>query len=176
MTDNKEYLNNKFLEKLIKKFKKSQQEKVKFQFLLEDIKISAETRFKNNKEPIHSLQEYTDNYNRASQDYYDSEKELANAFYILSEHLIIYAKDIITDPEDSMQEGVVTCFQRLNKFDPDKGKAFNYLTTCVLNHYRQHWRTYKNYKQFKEKYKDYLCSKYNNVVIKNGKEIHLGEE
>ena len=40
----------------------------------------------------------------------------------------------------------------MEKFDPTKGKAFNYMTTCILNHFRQLWRTAKNYNELKKKY------------------------
>ena len=95
-----------------------------------------------------------------------AEGELAEAFYILSDNIIRAFKFQLIDRDDMMQEGVMICFEKLNCFDPNyvseagnRSKAFNYFTTCVLNHFRQLYRTAKNYKQLKERYYDFLSKK-----------------
>ena len=90
----------------------------------------------------------------------------------LSEHLVRYAKDIIVDSDDAIQEGAMICFEKIDRFNPEIGKAFNYMTTCILNHYRQIYRTDKNYRELKERFKLFLVSKTNGVTIRNGREIH----
>jgi DNA-directed RNA polymerase specialized sigma24 family protein len=55
-----------------------------------------------------------------------------------------------------VQEGVMICFEKIDRFDPKKGKAFNYMTTCVLNHFRQLYRTARNYNELKRKYLDFV--------------------
>ena len=44
-------------------------------------------------------------------------------------------------------------------------KNVNYFTTCTLNHFRQLYRTAKNYKQLTERYFDFLSKK--NCVLSN---------
>lgn len=58
-----------------------------------------------------------------------------------------------------MQEFVMICFDKMERFDPNyigksgkKAKAFNYMTTCILNHYRQLYRSARNYNELKKKF------------------------
>ena len=170
-----EYLNNKFLESVIRRFQKSKQEKIRYELIIEDVKISFEKRSKHKKEPSHDLRVYHLEHERANLEFSDSQKELATAFYTLSEHLVRYAKDIIVDTDDAIQEGVMICFEKIDRFNPEKGKAFNYMTTCILNHFRQIYRTSRNYKLLKEKYREFMCSKLNHTIIKNGQRIRFGD-
>lgn len=126
-----EYLNNKVFEGLIDGYKKTQKSRVK-----------------------------------KPSDFEKSQKVLAEAFYILAENIIRAFKFQMIDRDDMLQEGVMICFEKLNRFDPNfttangtKSKAFNYFTTCTLNHFRQLYRTAKNYKQLKERYYDFLSKK-----------------
>jgi hypothetical protein len=123
-----EYLNNKVFEELIANFKKSY-------------------RLRKRK-PV---------------DFSRAEHALAEAFYILADNIIRAFKFQLIDRDDMMQEGVMICFEKLDCFDPNyvtesgnKSKAFNYFTTCTLNHFRQLYRTAKNYKQLKERYYEFL--------------------
>ena len=162
--------------KLLKrKFQKSKQEKVRFELIVEDISGAVKTRVKHNKTPHYNLASYVDAYQRASLEFDNSQKELAKEFYKLSENLVRYAKDIIVDSDDAVQEGVMICFEKIDRFNPDKGKAFNYMTTCILNHFRQIFRTSRNYRLLKERYRDFMMSKFSNVIIKNGREINMGD-
>lgn len=126
-----EYLNNKIFEELIINFKKCKR-----------------------------------NRKKKSLEFSIAEQQLAEAFYILSDNIIKAFKFQLIDVDDMMQEGVMICFERLNCFDPNyvtesgnKSKAFNYFTTCTLNHFRQLYRTAKNYKQLKERYYTFLSKK-----------------
>jgi DNA-directed RNA polymerase specialized sigma subunit len=65
-----------------------------------------------------------------------SQKVLAEAFYILSENIIRAFKFQMIDREDMLQEGVMICFEKLNRFDPHyttangvKSKALNVSAT-----------------------------------------------
>jgi DNA-directed RNA polymerase specialized sigma24 family protein len=62
----------------------------------------------------------------------------------------------LIDQDDAVQEGVMICFEKIDRFDPKKGKAFNYMTTCILNHFRQLYRTARNYNELKRKYLDFI--------------------
>jgi DNA-directed RNA polymerase specialized sigma24 family protein len=126
-----EYLNNRVFESLIDTYKKTQKKKAVKPFEFER-----------------------------------SEKALAEAFYILAENIIRAFKFQMIDRDDMLQEGVMICFDKLNRFDPNyttahgtKSKAFNYFTTCTLNHFRQQYRTAKNYKQLKERYFEFLSKR-----------------
>lgn len=171
-----EYLNNRDFEGAIRRFQKSKQEKIRYDLIIEDVKSSIEKRIKNKKEPSYDIKIYKIELDRASADFLQSQKDLAGAFYALSENLVRYAKDIIVDSDDAIQEGVMICFEKIDRFNPEKGKAFNYMTTCILNHYRQIYRTSKNYKLLKEKYRDFMISRLNNVFTRNGKQISPSED
>ena len=89
-------------------------------------------------------------------EYQEAQDQLAIAFYTLSENIVRYAKFNLIDQDDAVQEGVMICFEKIDRFDPDKGKAFNYMTTCILNHFRQLYRTARNYNELKRKYLDFI--------------------
>jgi DNA-directed RNA polymerase specialized sigma subunit len=126
-----EYLNNKVFEELILRFKKTQKSR--------------------KKNPV---------------DFSKAERQLADAFYILADNIIRAFKFQLIDRDDMMQEGAIICLDKLHCFDPNyvtesgnRSKAFNYFTTCILNHFRQLYRTAKNFKQFKERYFEFLSRK-----------------
>lgn len=84
-------------------------------------------------------------------------EELAPVFMLLAERLARTFKFAV-DRDDAIQEGVLTCLQKLHKFNPESGsKAFNYYTTIILNHWRQLYRSKVNYSKAKEGYLQYLC-------------------
>jgi hypothetical protein len=174
-----EYLSNNFLEDAIQRFKKSKQDKIRFKLFMEDINSSNEKRIKNKKEIIYDIDTYSDLYKDSVDRFNQSNSDLAISFMTLSEHLVRYAKDIIVDSDDAIQEGAMICFAKLEQFNPNyigkdgkKAKAFNYMTTCILNHFRQIYRTDKHYRDLKERFKQFLTSRYNGISIRNGREIH----
>lgn len=152
-----EYLNNKTFEKIIVKFQNSKKQKVKYQFFFDDIKQTEERTKKRGKYKKPLLWENIErDYNSLLFSYQDVQKELAIAFYTLSENIVRYAKFNLIDQDDAIQEGVMICFEKIDRFDPEKGKAFNYMTTCILNHFRQMYRTARNYNELKKRYLDFV--------------------
>jgi len=120
---------------------------------------------------ISEFKKYNKIRKKKPKEFNKAEGQLTEAFYILSDNIIRAFKFQLIDKDDMMQEGAVICFEKLNCFNPDfvtesgqRSKAFNYFTTCILNHYRQLYRTAKQYKQLKEKFFDFL-SKKNQVRI-----------
>ena len=99
-----------------------------------------------------------DKFDNIEKQFHESQQELATAFYILSENIVKYAKFNLIDQDDAVQEGVMICFEKIDRFDPKKGKAFNYMTTCILNHFRQLYRTARNYNELKRKYLEFIQS------------------
>jgi DNA-directed RNA polymerase specialized sigma subunit len=162
-----EYLNNKSFETIIIKFQNAKRKQKRFEYLKQDIESQKQKASSKNTIKIHlkiENQEIAD----AHEDFISSQKILADAFYTLSKNIVRYAKFSNIDEDDAIQEGVLTCFERVEKFDPTKGKAFNYLTTCILNHFRQLWRTAKNYNELKKKYSKLFQIK-NGLVIQGKK-------
>jgi hypothetical protein len=146
-----EYLNNKSFETIIIKFQNAKRKQKKYDLLKVDIesqKLKLKTKNTVKIELIVSNEDVVAAYD----DFRAAQKILADAFYTLSKNIVRYAKFSNIDEDDAIQEGVLICFERVEKFDPTKGKAFNYLTTCILNHFRQLWRTAKNYNELKKKY------------------------
>lgn len=169
-----EYLNNDFLEDTMEIYKKSRLEKVRFETIIEDLRSSTAKRKKNKKKSVLAdINHYHSEYARVTNEFDTAQKQLTKSFYTLTERLIGYCRDIIIDTDDALQEGVCACFEKLNKFTKGKGKAFNYLTTCVMNHFRQMYRGHKSYKLFKERYKEFMSHKFSSVLIKNRREIHI---
>ena len=134
-----EYLNNKNFESLISKFIRIKKSKVKYETLLEEIN---ETQLRLSVRKKHEKPECWEEVEREFKSYLsqyqDLQKDLTIAFYLLSENIVRYRKFNLIDPDDAIQEGVLICFEKVDRFDPSKGKAFNYMTTCIINHFRHH--------------------------------------
>jgi DNA-directed RNA polymerase specialized sigma24 family protein len=106
------------------------------------------------------------NVRRNRVEYDAAAKELTDAFYLLAENIIKAFNFQLIDKDDALQEGVMICFEKVDRFNPNyigkngqKAKAFNYLTTCCLNHYRQLYRTAKNYIELKRRYQEFVSKK-----------------
>lgn len=102
-----------------------------------------------------------DNIHSDRNEYLIAQKELTEAFYLLAKNIIRAFHFQLIDSDDALQEGVMICFEKLHRFNPEKGRAFNFCTTIILNHYRQLYRTAKNYNELKNKYHEHLCDKTN---------------
>jgi DNA-directed RNA polymerase specialized sigma subunit len=152
-----EYLNNKNFEKLIVKFQQTRREQIKYQMFVSDILETEKRTIKRGKfkKPFQWL-EVEKQFQLISAECKETQTDLAFAFYILSENIVKYAKFNLIDQDDAIQEAVMVCFEKIERFDPKKGKAFNYMTTCILNHFRQLYRTARNYNELKRKYLDHL--------------------
>ena len=167
-----EYLNNRTFESVIKSFQHSKKEKLKFELMLCDVRETHERRFSKYHDDTKktAVDENERQYQEACENYKGFQEQLAYAFYILCENIANYAKFSGIDVDDAIQEGVLICFEKIDRFDPRKGKAFNYMTTCILNHYRQLYRSAKNYNELKRRYHGFLSDHQENMVIRNGKE------
>jgi len=165
-----EYLNNKALERLINSFQESKRTQTRLGMLIDEIvetisrKRTRQLDFVHNKETLDTKQ---DALKHSKTSHEDSKQKLATAFFTLSENIVRYAKFQLIDADDAVQEGVMICFDKIDRFDSRKGKAFNYMTTCILNHFRQLYRTARNYNELKKRYLNHVqfiegSSSYNN--------------
>jgi len=174
-----EYLNNKTFESVIQSFQIHKREKQKYELILQDLQETHQRRklkYKDNQKKK-LLQDKIDSYEETCENFKECQDQLATAFYILSENIANYAKFSGIDIDDAIQEGVVICFEKVDRFNPNytgkngqKAKAFNYMTTCILNHYRQLYRSARNYHELKKKYHTFLQDKLESVFLRNGKE------
>lgn len=167
-----EYLNNRTFESIIQSFQYYKRQKAKYELILEDLKETNERRVSKyqddeKKAPVEDNEKF---YQEACQNFKDFQEQLAFAFYILSENIANYAKFNGIDIDDAIQEGVLICFEKIDRFDPRKGKAFNYMTTCILNHFRQLYRSARNYNELKKRYHCFLQDKFESMIFRNGKE------
>lgn len=152
-----EYLNNKTFETLIVKFQQSKKERNKYQLFMDDILGTERRTIKRGRyQRPPAWIDIEKTYKVVVVDFKEIQHELAIAFYTLSENIVRYAKFNLIDQDDAVQEGVMICFEKIDRFDPKKGKAFNYMTTCILNHFRQQYRTARNYNELKRKYLEHL--------------------
>jgi len=100
------------------------------------------------------------------EEYDELQTKLAHFFYELSENIIRAFGFKLIDRDDALQEGVLIALQKVDRFDHTyvgkngkKAKAFNYMTTCVLNHFRQLYRGAKNQHELQKKYYDHLIDR-----------------
>lgn len=169
-----EYLNNKVFEKMINQFQNSKREKSKLALLMEEIKdtiLRKKIRKVKSTENKNMLKEKETQLASVSFDHEDCKNKLAVAFFTLSENIVRYAKFQLIDSDDAVQEGVMICFDKIDRFDSRKGKAFNYMTTCILNHFRQLYRTSRNYNELKKRYLNHIQILEGNSSFKNGKQM-----
>lgn len=82
----------------------------------------------------------------------DIKNEVTICFYLLADNIIKAFNFKLIDRDDALQEGVTVCFAKIERFDRNRGKAFNWFTTIILNHYRQLYRSAKNYMELKLKF------------------------
>ena len=152
-----EYLNNKRFEKIICEFQELKRQKNRYELMISDI-VETEARTLTRKKFVkpEAWIAIQSSFATIKKDYDLAQKELTTAFYTLSENIVRYAKFNLIDPEDAIQEGVIVCFEKIDRFDPSRGKAFNYWTTIILNAFRQLYRSSRNYNELKNKYRDSL--------------------
>lgn len=153
------YLDNKVLEKYILDYKALKKEKNSYELMIEDIKESLQ--YNNSKKEIYNKK--NQEYNTICASLGSIHEKLATEFITLAEHIIKYKKFNFVEFDDAMQEFVMVCFDKMERFDPNyigksgkRAKAFNYMTTVILNHYRQLYRSARNYNELKRKYQDSL--------------------
>ena len=154
-----EYLKNSVFESIINKFQDAKRVRTRLELLVEDVQDAFERKSKRNAnvdEDVAYLKELSSLYSVAIGNHQMCQKELATAFYTLSENIVRYAKFNLIDADDAIQEGVLICFENIDRFDPSKGKAFNYMTTCILNNFRQLYRSARNYNELKKKYQRFM--------------------
>ena len=113
-------------------------------------------RFKN-------LKKTKDSNEKDMLEYKRIQEVLANFFYELSKRLLDSYNFNLIDYDEALQEGVLIALQRVERFDHSyigqegqKSKAFNYITTCILNHFRHLYRGAKNENEFKLRYYNHL--------------------
>lgn len=169
-----EYLNNKNLERIISEFQNSKKDKVRIGILMQDIR---ETIHRKKTRKVDASRNRSDLRAKeaeleAAQDLHEeSRQKLASAFFTLSENIVRYAKFKLIDADDAVQEGVMICFDKIERFDSRKGKAFNYMTTCILNHFRQLYRTCRNYNDLKSRYLEHVQFLSGGSHYKNGRQM-----
>jgi len=84
---------------------------------------------KRNHKKFHSIVVKYQNNNKLYTD------EFAKALYELAEELIDYfnkSPNANIDKDDATQDCVMMGYDKVKRFDPSKGKAFNFFTTCML--------------------------------------------
>jgi hypothetical protein len=169
-----EYLNNKTFEFLINSFQESKRQIVRIDMLLSEMSETID-RKKGRKLDVsinkREMETKKSMLTESQTNHHSSKQKLAVAFFTLSENIVRYAKFQLIDADDAIQEGVMICFDKIDRFDPRKGKAFNYMTTCILNHFRQLYRTARNYNELKRKYLNHIQFMEGGASFKNGKQM-----
>lgn len=167
-----EYLNNRTFESIIQSFQYHKRQKAKYELIIADLQQTHDRRVlkyedDDKKAPLIESEKF---YKDACENFKGFQEQLAYAFYVLSENIANYAKFNGIDIDDAIQEGVLICFEKIDRFDPRKGKAFNYMTTCILNHFRQLYRSARNYNELKKRYHGFLQEKLEGLIFNNKKD------
>jgi hypothetical protein len=174
-----EYLNNTDFESIICSFQYYKREKARCELIVQDLTETHNRRCKRYKDNTRklNLEKAIECFNKTNVLFEQFQSRLAYSFFILSENIANYAKFRGVDIDDAIQEGVLICFQKVGLFNPNyrgksgqKAKAFNYMTTCILNHFRQLFRSVKNYNELKRRYTIFLQEQFETTIIRNGKE------
>ena len=79
---------------------------------------------------------------RACRDGVIAKETLGKVLYQLADNILKYAD--LEMPEGSQQGAVDVCLEKMERFNYEKGKAFNFFTTIILCYYRQVYRANKN--------------------------------
>lgn len=148
------YLDNKYLEKNIIDFQQAKKNKRKYELLQQDYEV----HIKNVITPVLNFDKNkiieNEKILKLSQD------NLAKEFFILAENIVRFRNFQKIDYDDAVQEGVFICFSKIERFDPHRGsKAFNFLTTCLIHHLRQIYRSNKNFEELKKRYQEFYFNK-----------------
>ena len=152
-----DYVNNKLLENNILLFQKYLKTKKKCDYLKSDCEIDKLNVGENKAVLQFDVKLYEENNKKLKevQDY------LATEFFILAQNIVRFTNYQSVDVDDAVQEGVYICLSRVERFDPTRGsKAFNFLTTCLIHHLRQIYRSNKNFIELKRKYCDFYMQKH----------------
>src|ERR1017187_3279651 len=110
-----EYLNNKSFEIIIAKFQELKRDKSKYQFLLEDLSESCKRK---GVKSCAKLKEVEEKYRLVMVDFVLYQNQLAACFQKLAENISRYAKFNYVDPDDAIQENILICFEKVERFDP----------------------------------------------------------
>lgn len=156
-----QYLNNKSFEAIIESFQSWKKQKDRYELIIKDLDETLERLKKHEDEKtLVYVELHRAKYLEVCSNFKYFQEQLALAFYLLSENITKYYRPYGIDADDAIQEGVLLCFEKIDRFDPSKGKAFTYMTTCILNHYRQIWRSVRNYNELKRRYHGHLQEKF----------------
>ena len=148
------YLDNKYLEKNIIDFQQAKKNKRKYELFRQDYEIH-----KKNTDKI-TLQLDEDKIIQNEKILKQSQDNLAKEFFTLAENIVRFRNFQKIDYDDAVQEGVFICFSKIERFDPHRGsKAFNFLTTCLIHHLRQIYRSNKNFEELKIRYQEFYFAK-----------------
>lgn len=166
-----EYLNNAKFEAIIEAFQMSKRKKLQYQLIIDDLQETHQRKLKvyNDAHKLELLTAQKECYEDICRDFNEYREKLAYAFYLIASNLATYRRYTGVDIDDATQEGVLTCFEKVDKFDRRKGKAFAYMTTCVDNQYRQMYRSTKNHNELKKRYYKHLQDKFEKQFYRNGR-------
>ena len=170
------YIENKAFEENIANFQKIKKLESRYEFLIEFYQeaIESKKKNKNNADKEKNLLVYFQTEQLKNKAFaHDNKRFLCDQLLLLARRVVQYTKFNLIDADDAVQESVMVCFDKIDRFFPSKGKAFNYMTTVIWNSLRQLYRSAKSYNEFKKKLGDFLELSEGRTAIKNGKKIIL---
>lgn len=164
-----EYLNNKYLERLIVRFKNRKLRKEEIEELISQFDL-YDGGPEGSPFGLDRRDELGVEYTKVVRQFEVIQGRLADAFFTLAENIANYAKFNYVDIDDAIQESVLICFDKIDRFNPDLGKSFNYFTTISINSLRQMYRCSRNYNELKRKYHTHLQGQEKQVFSSRSKD------
>lgn len=175
-----EYINNDDFESVICSFQFYKRQKIKYELIVGDLKETHARRKEKHNDDLRKkpLDDAERTYEEVCRNLSDTQEKLAYSFYLLCENIAqyCYSKGLVKDVDEAVQEGVVICLEKVDRFNPNyigkngqKAKAFNYMSTCIFNHYRQMFRSFRNHNELLKRYHMFLQDTHG-IFFKNSKE------
>ncbi|MBX9770789.1 MAG: hypothetical protein K2X29_05435 [Candidatus Obscuribacterales bacterium] len=143
------YINNSEFEEVLLQFETLRKQIGKYQCILGDLQESQTV--KPNQLRGELIKDFSTKLEKSEVKMRQIKNDLGIFFYKISEGLTKYA-NFCMESEDLIQEGILQCYIKMDRFSPEKGKAFNYFTSLIFNHYRQKYRNKKQYERLKWRY------------------------
>lgn len=150
-------------------FQSKKQAKLRCGLVISDLLFSQQLFAFNNEKINTLLQTKQEEYKTLTKEFDEIQSLLAEALYVLAQNIIRYTHFKLIDADDAIQEAVLTCFEKIERFDPDRGKAFSFLTTVSLNAQKQLWRSTNNFIELKKRIKVILNEQVEKMIHKVSK-------
>lgn len=148
-----QYLPNKEFQQHVVQFQQIKADRSRFRMWVDDIKTMPQ--------PVTPrMGRIIQEANTIEAEYRRMESLLVHDFTLLADNICAARKYPGFDLEDMRQDLLIVAFDKLDRFDGVKGKAFNWFTTVMINVTRQGYRNANTYNAMRHKFFDEMKRKH----------------